>query len=169
VAAQADATTQRWNVFIEDWPLRQAWARDTIGMILTSRKRSMSSRKRNSRLALGASIAATILLGLIGFSLLRWQQDAAHSTIASNTKPLPDPVAVSPPDDAPLAENPDRDSDDSRVGQLADTEPLRASETPVSASDAVPVSKSLSRTRFGFDLEHGVPMPYDTREAKPVY
>jgi len=119
-------------------------------------------------LVLGYSASAAILVALIGFPVLRRQWVEAQSTIVANATPLSDPVVPPPPidDSSSGAANPDDDGEVS-AGHLAEADPVRASETP--GPDGTLAPRPAPHTRFGYDLEHGTPMPPDTRESKPVY
>ena len=100
---------------------------------------------------------------------MRRQSKNPRSATLANSTPLADPVALPAAVDEPLLEVSEHDNDDVPTNQLAEAEPLRPVETPASGLDAAAAPKSSPHTRFGFDLEHGIPMPPDSREAKPVY
>jgi hypothetical protein len=148
-------------------PLRQAWARDTLRELLAGNQQKPKS-KQFAGLLLKTSIAAALLLMLSAFSLAHRKWTIAQATIVANAAPLADPIPVPKITEEPPVEIADRDRNDIPVNQLADAEPPSRAETAPSAVEAS-VPKPSSRTRFGFDLEHGIPMPPDTRDAKPVY
>ena len=96
----------------------------------------------------------------------RWE--IAPNTILTNSVPLADPLPVTAVAEEPPLENVDRNGEDVPINQLAEAEPPRSPETASPSVEAI-VPKPSMHTRFGFDLEHGIPMPPDSREAKPVY
>ena len=120
-------------------------------------------------LILKFSVAAAILVGSSGILIVSRQLNNAQSTILANSVPLADPLTLPAVVDDPLLEISERDNDDVPANQLAEAEPPRPVEISHPALDAVAAPKSSPPTRFGFDLEHGTPMPPDSREAKPVY
>jgi hypothetical protein len=161
--------------FIQPWakldifrPLRKAWARDTLGELLVGQGPQKPETKQHFGLLLKASIAAVLLLMLSAFALGHRQWTSAQITIFANAVPLVDPTPVSTITEEPPLEMADRNSNDVPVNQLDDAEPPRPTEIAPAAVE-VSAPKPSSRTRFGFDLEHGIPMPPDTRDAKPVY
>lgn len=159
---------QPWAKLDSMRPLRQAWARDTLRELLAGRSQQMPKSKHFAGWLLKTSIAAALLLMLSAFSLAHRQWTIAQVTILANAVPLADPIPVPKITEEPPVEIADRDRNDVPVNQLADAEPPSPAETaPVAVEASVP--KPSSRTRFGFDLEHGIPMPPDTRDAKPVY
>jgi hypothetical protein len=149
-------------------PLRRAWARDTLREMLAGQSQQKLESKPFTSLLLKTSIAATLLLMLSAYALAHRQWAIARATILANAVPLADPIPVPKATEEPPLEIADRDRNDVPVNQLADAEPPSFAETAPGAVE-VAVPKPSSRTRFGFDLEHGVPMPPDTRDAKPVY
>jgi len=151
-------------------PLRQAWTRDTLREVLAGRNQQKPESKGLPGLVLKISAAAAVLVMLTGIAGLGRQRKNAQSTILTNSVPLtgPVPVPLVISEQLPL-ETADHDENDVSATQLAEVEPPRPTETPTSGIDAVVAPKPSPHTRFGFDLEHGTPMPRDTREAKPVY
>jgi hypothetical protein len=124
-------------------------------------------------LVLGISLAASILIVIIGVPAVRRQWTDAQARIAANAAPLADPGVSPLPAEEDSFETPDPDEvNDVAANPLVQTEPARTSETPVAGLDgasAPKLSPASPPRRFGYDLEHGTPMPPDTREAKPVY
>jgi hypothetical protein len=158
-----------WGSLNSVRPLQQAWTDDTLREVLSGRNRPKPESKRFLSSVLKISVAVALLVALIGISVARQQWKTAQSIILANSVPLADPVSVPMVVDEPPLEIADRDENDVPVNQLAEAEPSRPTETPTSGIDAVAAPKPSPQTRFGFDLEHGTPMPPDTREAKPVY
>jgi hypothetical protein len=158
-----------WGDWDGERPLRQAWTRDTIQQALAGQSLQKAELKRRPGLVLRFGVAAAVLIALIGIPVLRRQWEGAQSTIIANSVPLADPIVQPTAADEPPWETPDRDTNDVSASQLVEAEPLRTPETPASGLDAAAIPKSSQHTRFGFDLDHGTPMPPDTREAKPVY
>jgi len=121
-------------------------------------------------LVVGYSAAAAVLVALIGLPVLRRQWVEAQSTIVANAAPLADQIVPPPSIDesSPGVANADDDGEVS-TGHLAEADPVRAPESSGSGSDGTLAPRPAPHTRFGYDLEHGTPMPPDTRESKPVY
>ncbi len=128
--------------------------------------------RRNLALALSIGLAASLLVAVIGYPILNRQWLDAQSTIDANTAPLADHTVSPLPPDEELVANPEPDETvDSGASQVAQIEPARAPDGPVAGMDATttPKQPQQQQRRFGYDLEHGTPMPPDSRELKPVY
>jgi hypothetical protein len=166
----ADRPVQPWGDLDSVRPLRQAWNHDTVRSAMTGRSRPNAGSKKMSGLILKLGLAAAVLIGLIELSFVRKQRQSAQATIYANSEPLAEqPVILPTAAVEPLRETSERDNSDIAANQVAELEPPRPAEAPATGLDAVAAPKSPSNTRFGFDLEHGTPMPPDSREAKPVY
>jgi hypothetical protein len=170
----ARGLTDRWvrarAILHEEQALRMAWMRDTLGEALAGRKEQDSKSRRRTGLVLGYSVVAAVFVALIGLPVLRRQWVDAQSTIVANGAPLADPVVPPQPIDEspPGVENLDDDGE-FPASYLVEADPVRAAETPRSGPDGTLAPKQAPHVRFGYDLEHGTPMPLDTRESKPVY
>jgi hypothetical protein len=150
-------------------PLRPAWTQDTIREALAGGNREQPGSKRLAELFVKLSVAAAVVVAVVGLSVMRQQWKIAQSTIAANSVPLAEPVVLSTVVDEPPQVITQQDQGDTPVNQLAEAEPPRLAEPSSPAVDAAAAPKSPPNTRFGFDLEHGTPMPPDSREPKPVY
>jgi hypothetical protein len=151
-------------------PLREAWTRDSLREVLAGRNQQKAPSNRWPRLTLRISVSAAILVTLAGIAVARRQWETAESTVLANSVPLAHPAPLPLVIDEQLPpETVDRELNDVSATQLAEAEPARPTEAPTSGSDAIAAPKPSPHTRFGFDLEHGTPMPRDTRETKPVY
>jgi hypothetical protein len=165
-----DRSGRPWGDLDDERTLRQAWTHDTIREVLAARNRQKPEWGRLSGLVFKSSVAAALLLALVESLVVNRQAQSARSTIAVNSAPLTD-LIVAP---AVALETPpeisDRDNGDSPVNQVAEIDSPRPAETSGSGLEAAAAApKSPPHTRFGFDLEHGTPMPADSRDAKPVY
>jgi hypothetical protein len=178
-----------WSELDGDRPIRRAWIRDTIGELLESRHFHGSKSKRTTDLILRLSVAATIMIGLIQFQILRQRCADAEATITANIAPLGEPAVPLATTQKLAWEIPDRNQNEVPANQLAEADPPRAAErrpvnvrvpersadpprpaeSPVAAVETAPIPKPSPTARLGFDLDHGTPMPPDSREAKPVY
>jgi hypothetical protein len=158
-----------WSELDGDRPIRRAWTRDTIGELLASRRLHGPKSRRTTDVILRMSVAATILIGLIQFQILHRRSADAEATITANLTPLDEPAVPLATSTEPLPEIADRDKIEVPRNQLAEADPPRPAESPAAAVESAPILKSSPPTRFGFDLDHGTPMPPDSREAKPVY
>jgi len=167
--ALADRSGRPWGNLDGVRPLRQAWTHDTIRETLSGRNGPKSRSRRMSGLVLKLGMAAAVLIGLIEITIVHPQWKSADATTRANAAPLADPVSVPSAELLPPPEIADRDTGDNSSNPVAEAEVPRPAETAISAVDAVAAPKSPPYTRFGFDLEHGTPMPPESREAKPVY
>jgi len=150
--------------------LRLAWMRDTLREALAHRKEQDPESRRKPGLVWGYSVVAAIFVALIGFPVVRRQWLEAQSTIVANAAPLadqlvsPEPIDEPPPGVANLD-----DEGEVPTSHLAEADPVRAPEIPGAGSDGNLAPKPAPQVRFGYDLDHGTPMPPDTRDSKPVY
>jgi hypothetical protein len=169
----ARALTNQWagglTEFTTDQPVRRAWARDSLQAIFTSRESGPLGSKQRARLALGLSLIASLLIAVIMVPGL-WREWAnAQSTIKANASPLADRGAsLKEPALEPRPE-PTR-SDDSQVqDEVVQAELVRSVEPTGGGVNSSAEAKPAAPARLGYDLEHGIPMPPDARESKPVY
>lgn len=150
-------------------PLRRAWTHDTLGELLAGSDQPTGDSKRFSTwLFKTGAVAAAVLVTLTGTWMAHREWVIAQNMIPTNNMPLADPLPVAVVAEEPPLENVDRNRDDVPINQLAEVEPPRIQETVSPRVEAIAPKPSM-HTRFGFDLEHGIPMPPDSREAKPVY
>jgi len=166
----ADRGIRAWAVLDGERPLRLAWMRDGLREAIAGRERSMTGPRRRTGLVLGLSVAAAVLALLIGFPAASRQLADAESTIRANATPLAGRVdpPVQPQAEPPAISEPGDDRD-IPANQLAQAEPIAAPEPTASGLDGTPASKAGAPPRFGYDLEHGIPMPPDARDSKLVY
>jgi len=154
----------------EQRALRLAWMRDTLREALAHRKEQDPESRRKSGLVLGYSVVAAIIIALIGFPVFRRQWLEAQSTIVANAAPLVDEVVSPQPIDEPPPGVANVDDDgEVPASYLAEADLVRAPEIPGAGPDGTLAPKPAPQIRFGYDLDHGTPMPPDTRESKPVY
>ena len=183
-----------WANLDGDRPLRSAWMRDSLreaveragrlgGLVLrgawpgTGRPEPASGRAGSVRecdwrpgWVVGLSTAAAILAVMIGIPAAHRRAADAESTILANAAPREGWVIPPVPPERELSATAEPGADrDLPARQLAQAEPIPVHEPPASGSDGAPASKAATPTRFGYDLDHGIPMPPDVREAKPVY
>jgi Putative zinc-finger len=150
-------------------PLRRAWTRDTLReMLAGSNQPTSESNRFSTSLIKTSAVAAAVLIALTGTWMAHRQWATAQNMILANSVPLADPLPVTAVAEEPRLEIVDRSRDDVPTNQLEEAEPPRPPETASPKVEAT-VPKPSMHTRFGFDLEHGIPMPPDSREAKPVY
>jgi hypothetical protein len=168
---RAVRSLRSWSELDGDRPIRQAWTRDTIGELLASRSLRGSKSKPATDLILRLSVAATILIGFIQFQILHRRLVEAEATITANRASLGELIVPLTTSEEPLPEIADRDKNDVPRNQLAEADlpRPRPAESPAAAVETAPIRKSSAPTRFGFDLDHGTPMPPDSRETKAVY
>jgi hypothetical protein len=191
-----DGGLRAWSDLDDERPLRSAWMRDSLreaterlgwygGQIFRAGRLGESrsspaarrvgrglvpeSRRRRGRVV-GLSAVAAILAWVIGVAIVHRQEWDAESTILANAASRVGWVI------APLRAERERPSTrkphvdrDLPAGELARAEPISVHEPPASGSDSPSGFKAAPPTRFGYDLEHGIPMPPDARESKSVY
>jgi hypothetical protein len=165
----SDRSPRSWGDFAGTHSSRPPGTHDTIGDAVAGRDRWQPRSRRWAGLILKVGVAAAVLVAFAGLSVVRQQWTNAQSTILANALPLAEPVVAPTAPDEPPREVVDRDKVDVPANQLAEAEPPRPAEAPTVGIDAAVAPKSPPNTRFGFDLEHGTPMPPDSRDAKPVY
>ena len=164
-----DRSDWPWNDLDDVRPLRQAWAQDSDGQGMIGQNGPAKKHGRMASLILRLSVAAAVIGGLVEISIVSRQWKNARATIQANSVPLADPLTLPAATVSPPVEISERDSGDVPANQVAEAEPPRPVEVLPPALDAVAAPKSPPNTRYGFDLEHGTPMPPQSREAKPVY
>ena len=120
---------------------------------------------------MGSIAAAAVLSLIIGLPAIHRQESEAWSIIRANAEPragwdiMPASDEVEPSASPKLAV--DRDIP---ANELAQAEPIPVPEPPPTPSgDGSPASRNTTPSRWNYDLEHGVPMPQDARDSKPVY
>jgi hypothetical protein len=167
-------------------PLHLAWTRDSVRELLDARfrgaisrpERGLDMRLDNLLPVLGLGLAAAVLMVLLLLPLLYHPHAQPGARIAAKTAPIGKPAVAtaesSNSSDASLA---GLDAIPGPSPALAQTDTIAAAETPAPGSVATtkPSGYATSSTpapaipRYGFDLEHGIPMPPDARGAKPAY
>ncbi len=168
--ALADRSVRPWGDLDETRPLSDAWAEDGIAEAMDGRNKQKPESKRLFGMIVKIGVAATILVALVGITDMLRQSKNPRSATLVNSTPLADPVASPAVVDEPLLEVSKGDPDDVPANQLAEAESARPRGTSrIRTRQRGGAKTGLHNTRFGFDLEHGTPMPRDSREAKPVY
>jgi hypothetical protein len=195
ISRVADRRMWFWWGVDGGWPLRRAWVRDSLSETLAAARPGLglarlgrwlgqegSNRQRQNvvlpgirpRLVwiLGLSLTAAAMVWLVVLPAVRRQMGDAQSVIAANAEPLPDRL-VSPahPDEDSTASSEPADVADIPANELAQAELVRPAEAPAPGVDGGTPSKPVTPapTRYGYDLDHGIPMPPDARNARPVY
>jgi len=114
-------------------------------------------------------LIASLLIAVVAIPGLWRQWSNAQSTITANALPLAD-RDVSPGERAielrPEASRSDDSETQDEVVQADIARPVEPTGGGVTSSTE---PKPAAPARFGYDLEHGIPMPPDARESKPVY
>ncbi len=146
--------------------------RELARRVWTTSRLTDPCNRRKLAFTLGIGLAASLLVAVIGYPILHRQWLEAQSTIDANAAPLVERSVAPLPPAEELVGNPEpEETVDTGVSQVAQTETARAPEGPESGLDAnsIPKQPPPPHRRFGYDLEHGTPMPPDSRELKPVY
>jgi len=169
----ACAFTDLWARGLTDFTtnkaVRRAWARDSLEALFTRRENGRVGSKRGMGLVLGLGLIASLLITVVAVPGL-WREWAnAQSTIAANALPLAD--RGDSPTERALESEPDLGrSDDSKTqDEVAQADVARPVEPAGGGVASSTEPKAAAPARYGYDLEHGIPMPPDTRESKPVY
>ena len=171
-------------------PLRSAWMRDSLGEMLEGvglsspeihayngpngspdrRPRAVARSSQSPVWVMGAGIAAAILALVIGLPAARRRHVEAQSIIRANSEPIAGLISSAAPVEAEEPAPPELVEDrDISSRELAQADPIPVPQAPASGREGSPASKASAPSRFNFDLEHGIPMPPDAREAKPMY
>jgi hypothetical protein len=176
-----------WADLDGDQPLRSAWMRDSLREVMEmagwssgwvvrgtwsggGRKDSRCGSARGPGWVVGLSAAAVILAVVIGIPVAHRQAADAEATILANAAPREGwviPLVRSQPD-RPATADPGADRE-LPARQVVQAEPVPLPEPPAAVGDGSAASKAATPTRFGYDLQLGIPMPSDAREPKPVY
>ena len=174
-----------------DLPLQLTWTRDSLGDFLANRAWPVFSGSRSRpgrtfrfvtpRVGFGLSLA---LAGMIMFLLVvvmqRWQTQT-EARVAADTVPHPSMQL-------PRAELPEASEDvvtatsSNTVSRVSDSLSLATPAVPAAAASMGQVTTAetastittttataTSAPRYDFDLEHGTPMPPESRASKPAY
>lgn len=172
-------------------PLQLAWTRDSVHEFLASRAQFVTSSVRSDlgtpfrtatlRLGLGLSLAMAGMLVLMLVTVIQRQKVQAKAQIVAKAAPIP---TMETPLAEPREESEDvvtafSSSTDSRASDsLAQAEPAAPAEVPVTEQNTpaktattatTTTATTTSAPRYDFDLEHGTPMPPETRGGKPTY
>jgi hypothetical protein len=165
VWARIERTFQNWHSPEgDDGRLRVAWLGDEIRETIDA---AFAAMHFGARLRFGL-IAGSGLVAILStwFLLVPAVQQREAAVPAELVGPPLTGVAETAEHFPSSIEN-----DNSSEGSLAQAEPVRmveAAAPPV--PEPAPVAKAASPpTRFNYDLEHGTPMPPDSRDPKPVY
>jgi hypothetical protein len=164
----ADQSGRAWAALDGERPLRRAWNRDTLREAFHGPKRRLRAGRWVPNPLVAASVAACFLVLVIAVPLLHQQRNDAQNAILVNAAPVVIRALPAIASDESMPETvASAGSDDAPTNELAEADAGHSPETPATTLDSIP--KKTSSTRFGYDLEHGIPAIPDTREAKPVY
>jgi hypothetical protein len=155
--------------FTSDQTRRWGLVRDQLRSAFASRENDSLGSKERVRLGLGLGMIASLLIAVITVPSL-WREWAnAQSTIKMNASPLADRGASSGERAGEPRLEPSRPDDSEPRDELVQSDVPRPVETPGGEVSGPTEPKPAIPARFGYDLEHGIPMPPDARESKPVY
>jgi Putative zinc-finger len=177
--------------FHSNLPLQLAWTRDSLGDFLANRAWSVFSSRRSRpgttfrlvtpRVGFGFSLAVAGMVLFLLVVVTQRRQTQSEARIAADT--------ASPPSmQLPLSEMPEASEDvvtatsSSTVSRASDSLSLASPAVPAAAASmgqiataktastiTTTTATATSAPRYDFDLEHGTPMPPETRAAKPAY
>jgi anti-sigma factor RsiW len=160
-----------WADFTTDLPLRRAWARDYFQTIFSGQENVDYVTSRRVGFALRVGVAAVLCVAVVAASSLWRQWERTQYIIKTNTSPLVD----QPAPQVQIAQKPEVDSSPSDTGNAAQSDLVQAdatarpSESAGASANGTREPKPAPPMRFGYDLERGIPMPFDARESKPSY
>jgi len=172
-------------------PLQLAWTRDSLGVFLANRAWPDFSSRRSRpgkrfrlvtpRVGFGFSLAVAGMALVLLLAVMQRRQTQPEAGIAADTAPLPRMQL-------PLPELPEATEDvvtatsSSTVSRASDSLSLASPAVPAAAASmgqiaAAKTASTITTTtatatsapRYDFDLEHGTPMPPETRAGKPAY
>jgi hypothetical protein len=172
-------------------PLQLAWTRDSLGDFLANRARPVFSRRRSClgrtfrfvtpQVGFSFSLAAAGMVLFLLVVVMQRRQSRPEARIAAHTAPLSSMQL-------PLPELPEASEDvvtatsSSTVSRASDSLSLASPAVPTAAASmgqiataktastvTTTTATATSAPRYDFDLEHGTPMPPETRAGKPAY
>jgi hypothetical protein len=169
VRAFTDLCARGLTDFTSDQAVRRAWARDSIRATFAIRENDRLGSNQRVKLVFGLGLIATLSIAVLAVPPL-WREWAnAQSTIKTNASPLTDRVASSGESAGEPRPEPSRSDDKEPQDELVQADVARPVETPGGGVNSSTEPKPATPARFGYDLEHGIPMPPDARESKPEY
>ncbi len=169
-------------------PLQLAWTRDSLGDFLANRAWPVFSSRRSRlggtfrfvtpRVGFGFGLAVAGMVMFLVVAVMQRRQTQTEARIAADTAPLPSMQS-------PLPELPEASEDvvtatsSSTVSRASKSLSLATSAVPAAAASmgqiaaaktaSTVTTTATSASRYDFDLEHGTPMPPETRTDKPTY
>jgi hypothetical protein len=152
-----------------DQSARRAWVRDSLQAMFTRRVHEQLGSRRMGGLVLGAGLVASLCFFLITVPGVWREWSTAQSTIQQNAFPLANRIVL--PEERVVEPRTDpTPSDDSETQhELVQVDTTRPVESVRGGTTSGAEPKPAAHPRFGYDLEHGIPMPPDARESKSVY
>jgi hypothetical protein len=166
----AKQSARAWAALDDQRPLHRAWVRDSMREALRSRRWLTSTTRWKPGWLPGTCAAAACLVLLIAIPILRRQWSDAQNAILTNSAPLPEQALRSLPADETITVMADSvGSPDVTTHELAESEPVQSLDAPFPRIDDGLTPKKSASTRFGYDLEHGIPSVPDPRDVRPVY
>ena len=187
-----DRLDRSWGHLPGELPLRLVWARDSLrewtsGCSLFARSGEtfdlgIPLRAVLPRLGIGLGLGIAAVVVLLAVAMADRQRSHAEGQIAANTTPIPmlETHRGQLREEAGHLATVTVPSTDTRVSsslaQLDSAPPIEApvpGQSPpskaVGTATAAAIMVPTSSPRLDFDLEHGTPMPPETRGGKPTY
>jgi hypothetical protein len=169
----ARACTERWarglSGFAADQGVRLARARDRLQANFTSPENGRLGSNQRVPLALRLGLIASLLIAVIAARGLWHEWSRAQSTIKTNTSPLANRSTLPVERASELEPDPAGSDDSQPQAELVQADIALPVEPPGGGMNGSTEAKLAAPARFDYDLEHGIPMPPDARESKPVY
>ncbi|HWT81711.1 MAG TPA: zf-HC2 domain-containing protein [Candidatus Methylomirabilis sp.] len=172
-------------------PLQLTWTRDSLGDFLANRAWPVFSGSRSRlgktyrfvtpRVGFGFSLAlAGVIVFLLVVIMQRWQTQA-EARIAADTAPPPS-MQLPLTELSQVSEDVVTGTSSNTVSRASDSLSLASPAVPAAAASMGQVATTktastittttataTSAPRYDFDLEHGTPMPPESRAGKPAY
>jgi len=172
-------------------PLQLAWTRDSLGDFLANRAWPVFSSRRSRlgrtfrfvtpRVGFGFSLAVAGMVMFLLVVAMQRRQTQAEARIAADTAPLPS-MQLPLPKLPEVSEDVVTATSSSTVSRASKSLSLATSAVPAAAASmgqiataktastvTTTTATATSAPRYDFDLEHGTPMPPETRTDKPTY
>jgi hypothetical protein len=159
-----------WALLDGECALRYAWTQDSLKEVLGGTR--SACLRYGSRFAVLSAISAVVAcLLLIAQAVLGTGSKNTGHSIGSNAAALVDHL------DSPSDQGEETsaivdalDMASAPPDTVAEVDLSRALDTPGSGVDAASSVKNAPKSRWSYDLEHGIPsFPPDGRETKPIY
>jgi hypothetical protein len=187
----ADRFLRGCDQFRSDLPLQLAWTEDSLGDLLANQARPVFASKRprlgrasslvTPKVGFGLGLAAVGMVLFLLFVVVQRRQIQTEARIAADTVPLPS-VQLPLPELPEALEDVVTATSSATVSRTSNLLSLARPAVPTDAASmgqggtaktastlTTTTATATSAPPYDFDLEHGTPMPPETRTSKPAY